>query len=222
VLIFSEQDDYYQYLSHFGSEGEQAASGGVCIHTGCTHIALPWHDELEAINTITHELTHDCLAHLPLPLWLNEGIAVTLQKAIAPATRPPWQSEQDSLLSASIDWRSPIMWDELAERHFTHWNETNIQSFWAGTSFFEPGDPNELSYSLAEVFVKLLSERGGPAELQAFLEAANSEDAGQTAAHDILNTDLGDIAGTFLGSGDWRPQRAAMVRCWEQAGWHKA
>src|SRR5213594_12600 len=32
---------------------------------------------------------------------------------------------------------------------------SNIQTFWAGTSFFVPGDSNELSYSLAEVFLNV-------------------------------------------------------------------
>jgi len=219
VLVFSEQDDYYQYLSHFSPDGKQAGSGGVCIHSGCTHIAIPWQDETDAINAIVHELTHDCLAHLGLPLWLNEAVSVTLQKAIAPLARPPWQSEQDALFSASIDWRAPIMWDELAERHFAYWNESNIQAFWAGTSFFEPGDPNELSYSLAEVFLKLLSERGNAGAMQVFIEAAVQDDAGQTAAHDHLGADLGEIAGTFLGAGNWRPNRAAMVEHWNNAGW---
>lgn len=219
VIVFSEQDDYYQYLSHFGPDGEQATSGGVCIHSGCTHIAIPWQDEIDATNAIVHELTHDCLAHLPLPLWLNEGVSVTLQKAIAPAIRAIGRGEQDALFSASINWRPPIMWDELAERHFAFWNEANIQSFWAGTSFHMPGDLNELSYSLAEVFLKLLSERGRQSGLQAFLEAAHFDDAGQTAALDCLSTDLGEIAGTFLGPGNWRPQRAAMVACWKEAGW---
>ncbi len=222
VLVFSDQDDYYQYLAHHSPDGEQAASGGVCIHSGYPHIALPWHDEFEAANTIVHELTHDCLAHLPLPLWLNEGVAVTLQKAIAPPSRALAQSDQSALFAAAINWQSPIMWDELAERHFAFWTEENIQSFWAGTSFFEPGDPNELSYSLAEVFVKLLTERSDGRTFRAFLETAHQDDAGQAAAMDILGVDLGDIAGTFLGGGQWRPQRRAMVAGWAAAGWKQS
>jgi hypothetical protein len=84
ILVFSDADDYYEYLAYHTPDGEQPASGGVCIHSGYTHIAVPWRDELDAANTIVHELTHNCLAHLPLPLWLNEGVAVTLQKSIAP------------------------------------------------------------------------------------------------------------------------------------------
>jgi hypothetical protein len=113
------------------------------------------------------------------------------------------------------------MWHELAERHIGFWTEKNIQSFWAGTSFCEPGDANQLSYSLAEVFVKLLSEKGDRQALCAFLQAANQDDAGQTAAIDILSADLGQIAETFLGEGNWRPQRKAMIGCWEAAGWKK-
>ncbi len=221
VLLFSDEDDYYQYLSYHSQDGEQASSGGVCIHSGYTHIAIPWHGQLDtAANTIVHELTHDCLSHLPLPLWLNEGIAVTVQKAIAPPEHGLTQSDHSKLSTTMMNWRPPLMWDELAERHFGFWTEENIQSFWAGTSFFIPGDSNELSYSLAEVFVKLLSERSNPAAFQAILQTAHHDDAGQTAMLDILNTDLGDIAATFLGKGNWRPLRKAMVGCWNTAGWN--
>jgi hypothetical protein len=213
VLVFSDQDDYYQYVAHHSPDGEQATSGGVCVHSGYTHIAVPWQNENDAANAIVHELTHDCLAHLSLPLWLNEGVAVTLQKAIAPPQQGMAQSDQDAIYTAAIGWQAPIMWDELAERHFSFWTEENIQSFWAGTSFFQPGDPNELSYSLAEVFVKLLSERGNAAAFHAFVQTARGDDAGQTAALEILDADLGE--------GNWRPQRKALVACWESAGWQK-
>jgi len=219
VLIFSEQDDYYQYVSPYLADGENPATSGMCIHTGYTHIALPWTTQFEAANVIIHELAHDCLAHLQLPLWLNEGMAVTLETAVGPPPRPIGQSDQEALYGASIDWRAPVMWDELAERHFAFWNEDNIQTFWAGTSFYVPGDSNELSYSLAHVFVKLLLERGGGETFRAFVEAAGQDDAGQTAAIDVLGVDLGEVAGTFLGAGNWRPQRKALKSCWDAAGW---
>jgi hypothetical protein len=220
VLLFSDQDDYYQYLSHHSPDGEQASSGGVCIHSGYTHIAIPWRDELDAANAVVHELTHDCLAHLSLPLWLNEGVAVTLQKEVAPQAKALDQSDREALSSAMSNWRPSVMWDELAESHFAFWNEMNIQSFWAGTSFYQPGDSNSLSYSLAEVFLKLLSERGNAPTFRAFLRAPKWDDAGQTAALDILNVDLGEIAATFLGEGNWRPQRKSLIACWEATGWN--
>jgi hypothetical protein len=216
VLIFSELDDYYQYLAYYLKEGVQPASGGVCIPWGFTHVAMPWRDEASAANTIVHELTHDCLAHKPLPRWLDEGVAMTLERAIGPPHSYPGQGEQNLLYTRSINWQPPLMWEELAERHFAFWTEEKIQHFWAGTSFYEPGDSNELSYSLGEVLVKLLSERPG---FIAFLEKADQGDAGQTAALDILGIDLGDTAATFLGKGNWRPRRKAMAELWRTAGW---
>jgi hypothetical protein len=219
VIVFSDDDDYYQYISHHTPDGEQAASGGVCIHSGYTHIAIPWRDELDAANAIIHELSHDCVAHLPLPLWLNEAVAVTLEKAVAPTPRGLGESAQQAISAAAIDWRAPIMWDELAERHFDFWNETNIQEFWAGTSYHVPGDSNELSYSLAQVLLKLITERTNPVAFRDFLRNARQDDAGQTAAMDILGIELGELAGTFLGPGDWRPKRREMIASWRNAGW---
>jgi hypothetical protein len=52
-------------------------------------------------------------------------------------------------------------------------------------------------------------ESGG--NLGAFVQAARWEDAGQDAALNILSKDLGDVAGTFLGQGNWRPSRKAIA-----------
>jgi len=220
VLVFADQDDYYQYLAYHLKEGVQPASGGVCIHSGLPHLAVPWSGEANTANAVVHELTHDCLAHLQLPRWLDEGVAVTLERYIAPPRQYPWQGELTNLWAEAVAWRPPVIWDELAQRHFAFWNEQNIQSFWAGTSFYEPGASNELSYSLAEVLVTLLTERGEG--FLKFLRLADPRDAGQTAALDVLGIDLGELAGTFLGAGDWRPRRKAIAEHWESAGWNKS
>jgi len=57
VIVFSDSDDYYQYIAHHSPDGEQAASGGVCIDSGYTHIAVPWQDETDVANAIVHEPT---------------------------------------------------------------------------------------------------------------------------------------------------------------------
>jgi hypothetical protein len=219
VLVFSDVDDYYQYIALHCREGEQAASAGICVHSGYTHIALPWHDETEAAGTIVHELAHDSLAHLRLPLWLNEGVAETLARAVAPPRPSVSQSIQDSLFASAIGWKPPIIWDELAERHFGWWDSDRIQAFWAGTSFYEPGDASELSYSLAEVLVNLASEKANPESFRGCLNAALQEDAGRDAFQQILGLDLGELAGKFLGPGKWRPERLCMKRLWQAAGW---
>src|SRR5262249_28371125 len=105
--------------------------------------------------------------------------------------------------------------DDLAERHHAFWTSKNIQEFWAGTSFHQPGGPNELSYSLAEILVQLLAK-----DRDSFLEFvrhAHYSDAGLTAAYDCLGCDLGDMAAPFPGEGNWRPNRKAIADLWKSA-----
>jgi len=194
MVFFSEEDDYYQYISGFYPDGTHPKSGGVHIRNGYSHIALHYSEEVSAAQTVIHELTHHALNGLDIPLWLNEGVAVVLQKAIGGRT-------------------SFSSWQELIDRHHKFWNETQIQHFWAGASFHEPGDAVELSYSLAEILVSLLVKDRDA--FLAFIRSAQPADAGQTAALDCLDICLGDAVGTFLGEGNWRPQRKAIKACWE-------
>jgi len=193
VLLFAEEDDYYQYISYFYHEGAHARNGGCLIHKDYVHIAVP-HDPRHLLQTLAHELTHNCVVHLRLPTWLNEGLAQTFEHMV-PASA-------GYLLNA-----------DLLDRHLAFWNEQNIQEFWAGISWRKPGDSNELSYGLAEIALHLLAERGG--DWGAFVKQADWRDAGQTAALQYLDADLGDVIATFLGPGDWRPKRKAMVTLWE-------
>jgi hypothetical protein len=195
ILVFGEEDDYYQYLSGYYPEGEHAASAGVHIGEGYPHIACFWSGETSVAQTITHELVHHSINHLRVPLWLHEGLAMTTERILG--------SQRAQMLS-----------DDLPERHHRFWDEKLIQKFWAGTSFDEPGESIQLSYSLAEVVLQLFGK--GREDLLAFIEAADYEDAGQTAALDCLGTCLGETVGTFLGPGNWRPQRKAIKECWEE------
>ena len=193
ILLFEDQDDYYQYVSYFYPDGNHPTSGGCLIHKDYVHIAAPY-EPYGLRQMLAHELTHNCLVHLKLPLWLNEGLANLVQRTVASTPRP------------MLDY-------ELKERHVAFWNPENIQEFWSGVSFRKPGDSNELSYSLAEIVLNLLLEKEG--DWSAFLKRANWDDAGQTAALDCLGTDLGEVMATFMGEGDWRPRRKAMVALWE-------
>lgn len=213
VILFAEEDDYYQYIADFYREGTHPKSAGIHINTGYPHIALIFDSELRAGEIIAHELAHHCLNHLPVPLWLNEGVAVVLQKAVGGYAPPSYQGAASAYWGIVSGWKPPVVWDELAEKHHQFWNEDQIQHFWAGTSFHEPGDAVQLSYSLAEILVHLLAKNRG--EFLAFIRSAQRNDAGQTAALDCLGTCLGDAAGTFLGEGNWRPQRKAIKACWE-------
>ena len=146
---------------------------------------------MSAEHVLVHELVHNLLCHLRIPLWLNEGLAIIIERRIV---------------------RRPFLIDsELVERHALHWNKKNIQAFWAGKSFDVPGDESELSYSLAEILVNLLSEKGR--QFIAFISNADWRDGGQDAAVNVLDSDLGEVLAGFLGAGNWRPQRRAIAEC---------
>ncbi|MBU6402954.1 MAG: hypothetical protein KGS61_21750 [Verrucomicrobia bacterium] len=198
ILLFTELDDYYQYVSYFCRDGTNPASGGMLIRKDYIHVAAPYEDGRYIRQTLAHELTHAAVVQLPLPRWLNEGLAVTVQKRIAKSGVPALDAD-------------------LRDEHVAFWNEDRIQSFWAGTSFYEPGESNKLSYSLAEILVSLLS--ADPEKFVNFVRSAQATDAGQTAALDVLGVSLGDTVATFLGEGNWRPVRKAIVDCWAAAGW---
>ena len=189
LLLFSDQDDYFACISFYHSAGNHVLSAGMFIRKGYAHIALPYFDALSAQRVLVHELTHNLLCHLPIPLWLNEGLAKVFDRQVA---------------------RRPFLVDrELADRHRTHWTEVNIQAFWAGRSYRVPGEESALSYILGEILVNLLSSKWET--IPGFIKAADWRDAGQDAAVNILNQDLGEVLGGFLGSGNWRPQRKAIA-----------
>lgn len=197
ILLFSEQDDYDQYLSYFHGEGLHPSSSGCLLGGGYLHLAVWRMADYSIRATVAHELAHSWLAHLPVPLWLDEGYATNVERFFP---RP----------------RKPLLDSELREEHLAFWTEERVQGFWAGTSFQIPGDSNRLSYSLAEILVKLIA-RDGP-EFIDFIGRAHFDDGGQTAALDCLGTSLGEVVGSFLGEGDWRPYRHRIVECWRSAG----
>lgn len=194
ILLFADDDDYYQYISFFYSEGNHPVTAGCLINRGYVHVVMSLRDGRGIRQCLAHELVHNSVVHLPLPLWLNEGLAVLFDRT-------------------AVEWQRPILDAELRDRHLDFWNPVNIQKFWSGVSFGEPGDSNELSYSLAEIIVNLmLSEHKN---FGAFVKEAQWGDAGQTAASDCLGVDLGQVMGTFLGEGNWQPNRKAMDESWK-------
>ena len=196
LLLFADHDRYLEYISYFFREGEHPASWGVFLRWGYAHIALAGASTWFGEQVIVHELVHNLLCHLPLPRWLNEGLATSLECRIA-----------RQLFDLNAD---------LIDRHRAHWNATNIQSFWAGTSFGVPGDDCELSYSLGQILATLLSEKG-PSFIS-FVKHAEWKDGGQAAAERFLGQDLGEAAAGFLGPGNWSPNREAIAQLWEDYG----
>lgn len=192
VLVLNSEDDYYRYVSLYYPDGEFAVSGGMFIDAGCPHFVVV-RAHLGAVEpVIAHELTHSALAHLRLPRWLDEGIAVNSERRVAGA--------QPSLHTA------PQLHVLLRD----HWNAAKVQRLWSGESFLRADDDTLLSYELARILVEQMSRDwdGFAAFVRA---AAHATDAGGSAARDALGLDLGACAAALVEASSaegWSPQPA--------------
>jgi hypothetical protein len=189
ILRFSEDDEYYRYISYFDPDGEYAGSGGRFLSGGYMHIAYP-HIDTPGVDraTLVHELSHNVLESFPLPLWLDESLAMAFASDLAGS-------------------RTPLVTRDLAEEHRAYWNPETIQEFWRGAAF-STVDGQKLAYSLASILLNLIATelRPPPAQLRDFVLHANRGDAGQSAAQEYLEIDLSDLVATFLGPGEWTPR----------------
>jgi hypothetical protein len=187
VFVFDSQHTYYDYVSHFYSDGEYGTSGGMCIREdgGDVHVATV--DAPHGLErTLAHEMVH-ALLDPNLPTWVEEGIAEVISRRVA-------RSEPLTLDPADV------------RRQQHHWAKHGLDSFWSGESF-QRGDRGQgLSYALAEVLVQnLLSDHRRA--LRGFLDEADSADAGEAASLEHFGVGLGALAAEFLGEGNWTPRR---------------
>ncbi len=192
ILVFRDNDTYYQYVSnYYPDEGEFAQSGGMFLQHGYGHFVFTEGDMFQMEPTIAHELTHCLMQHLPIPAWLNEGIAVNAERRVCVVGAPLETPE------------------ELHRMHLDFWNESTIQEFWSGKSWQRAGDSNKLSYDLATRFVQLAS--GDRDRFCAFANAADSVDGGASAAIANLGYPVAHLADAVLGEGEWSPKPEAWV-----------
>ncbi len=83
IIIFDDIDSYYSYLSYFfGKDGVYGLNSGVYLKKGYGHFAFPHQEITYAESIAAHEMTHALLSHLPIPAWLNEGMAVSIENMI--------------------------------------------------------------------------------------------------------------------------------------------
>ncbi|MCK6459991.1 MAG: hypothetical protein L6Q95_08875 [Planctomycetes bacterium] len=190
VIALRTPAEYYRYVCCFDPDGEYGGSSGMHIREGHAHVALRGRGMHVLERTLAHELTHVALRHLDMPLWLEEGIAQIVARAV---------TGEDPLTAD----------EELALRHKRHWREHGLGAFWRGEGFSAPGGVQSLCYELAEILVRLLVEdatsrwsgraRERRRRFLAFLRAARAGDHGEAAASRHLGTGLGDLAARFLG-----------------------
>ena len=186
VIMFDENNTYYDYITNFGpEEGTYGLSAGMYINYGYGHFVFPHQEMDQAMPIAAHEMTHALLNHLPIPVWLNEGLAVNMERSIC--NIPP-----------------PRLNRAAFERHLAYWQQKEIQEFWCGNSFLRADEGQELSYDLAQVLVNNLSS--DYEAFVAFTNKANWEDAGEQAIEEVFDIGLGDMLHNFIGDGDWSPQ----------------
>ncbi len=189
VIAFASEDDYYEYVAnYYPDEGEFAFTEGMYINHGYGHFVCVEADMNRIEPVIAHELTHMQLAHLPLPAWLNEGLAVNTEKILSPG------------------YTSSHTPAEMRHRHSAFWNAHTIQEFWSGKSFSRPDDGNMLSYDLARQLTVLLSQ--DRTVFVNFANAAHVNDGGQQAAQTQIGIGLELAVEELLGEGDWQPHPA--------------
>ncbi|MEW8232770.1 MAG: hypothetical protein AB2745_20785 [Candidatus Thiodiazotropha endolucinida] len=185
VLIFDDIDLYYSYISYFYEEdGVYGLSSGMYLNRGYGHFVFPYQELSYAESIAAHEMTHALLAHLPIPAWLNEGMAVSIE----------------NLITGSAPLR---MDNKMYSRHQSFWGEKEIQEFWSGKVFYRPDEGQELSYQLAQFAVNSLSQ-----DYNVFIEFANKahlKDGGEAAAIEVYEGSLGNLIYQFFGEGEWSP-----------------
>jgi hypothetical protein len=189
LVVLDSEEDYYHYVSiYYPSEGEFAFSGGMYIDAGCPHFVVVRGDLSSVEPVIAHELTHSALAHLRLPKWLDEGLAVNTERKVA--------GEKPRLHTPH----------ELHRLHRGFWNAERIQQFWSGASFDRTDHGNLLSYELARIIVEQMAKQWDG--FARFVASALPEDAGAEAARASLSIALGSYAATLLEAQDseaWEP-----------------
>ncbi|UYK77319.1 hypothetical protein NG825_02850 [Xanthomonas sacchari] len=190
VIVFADDDDYYGYVSNYYPEGgEYAMSSGMFIRAGYGHFVVPLAimDAMEPV--IAHELTHCLLQHLPIPAWLNEGLAVNTEHTMFPQLAMPSTQK--------------YFQHEIPALHAAYWNADSIQTFWSGKSFLATDDGNALSYDLAKKITALAA--GDEPAFRAFVAEASMDDGGVAAAQH-LGYPLEHLVQAVLGEGDWSPK----------------
>lgn len=189
VLVFARDQDFYEYVSMYMPEdGSFGGMGGVFLNRGYGHFAMPSPDLRHYMAVFAHELCHSYLTHLGLPNWLDEAITCGVEHSVAGSN--PYELDR-----------------EMIRRHQDYWTEEKIAGFWTGASFHAHDEGQELSYHLARFILNSLNE-GGRTPRQAmeeFFLNARWEDAGQSAALEILGVSLGDCGAALLGEGDFDP-----------------
>jgi hypothetical protein len=185
LIVFEDAESYYHYLSFFYPDAAALGlSRGMYIRAEVGHFVTVKADLYAIQSTMVHEMTRNCLAHLPLPLWLNVGIAVNTEHQLVNKKSCGGCGSQ-----------------QLHHKLLAYWNESEIQEFWSGASFQRADEGLQLSYKLARIMVELLAKDWQ--SFKSFVTNAHADDAGAAAARAYLDMDLGELVCALLERDYW-------------------
>jgi hypothetical protein len=130
-------------------------------------------------SVMSHELCHAFLASLQLPNWLDEAITQEIEHKIAGG--------------------DPYLLDrEIVREHREYWDDERLAAFMTGESFWFPDDGQRLSYHLARYLFNSLAPYSNPETMTRFIRSVSREDAGYSAALDVLGVDLEEVLAGLL------------------------
>lgn len=181
IVVVHDVDTYYEYYASYLPDGDYAGSGGVYINRGYGHFVFCYLDMRNAERVMAHELTHAYVTHLPIPAWLNEGIA--------------------QLCEINITRQDTTRYEEIRDSIEDQWNQETIQEFWSGASFSKNDITQMHSYHLAKVLTARLAR--DTSRFHDFLHEAHYKDAGEAALLKQWGITLADLVADYLGEGDW-------------------
>lgn len=183
LFVAPDQETYYRYLSLYTAPGEHIQSGGVHLDRGNSHLVLPAPEAMFDTRVVAHEMCHDLLGHLRLPLWLNEGVTQLAEAAIA--GRPFVEGHSKTF-----------------SEHRAFWTPANIGLFWSGKGFDTPGETSALSYDLAYLVVQAFLALDRP-RMAAVVRQATPGDAGFAAFSEVYGQTPATLLTELFGPGDW-------------------
>lgn len=189
LLSFTDVEPYSRYAAYYCPDlDETMVSAGMFLRAGSEHFIVHGEELWRIEPTIVHELTHAQLAHLTLPLWVNEGMAVNSEQRLTRRGADAYEVKA------------------LEKKHAAFWTPDTIQQFWNGTAFRRDDDGSELAYDLGRLLVNGMCSDWNA--FKRFAAAAHAEDAGAQAAAECLHVDLGEAVRHFLEAeeGEWGPR----------------
>ena len=188
LLSFADADTYSRYARYYCRNlDETMVSAGMFLHAGSEHFIVHGEKLWRLEPTIVHELTHAQLAHLRLPLWVNEGMAVNTEERLTQRGADAYEVKA------------------LEAKHAAFWTPDTIQQFWNGKAYKRPDEGSELAYDLGRLLVNGMCRDWNA--FKRFAVAARADDGGAQAAAEYLHVDLGEAVRHFLNAkdGQWGP-----------------